>query len=162
MAKLKGIEGKGVGTLLAGNMYFYKYIAEDENDFYDMFPLVFILKVRGKLIEGINFHYLDIKRRIALFDLILPFVDSDVIEKDSRLRVKTFRKIILTSKKYRDAKVIIHRYKRSNIRSAILKIDPTKWKLVLKEELELFKIPKGGKLPSPKVWRKTLIESRTS
>ena len=29
MAKLKGIEGKGVGTLLAGNMYFYKYIAED-------------------------------------------------------------------------------------------------------------------------------------
>ena len=100
--------------------------------------------------------------QVSNLDLILPFVDSDVIETDTRLRVKTFRKMILTSKKYRDAKVIIHRYKRSNIRSAILKIDPTKWKLVLSEELELFKIPKGGKLPSPKVWRKTLIESRTS
>ena len=160
MAKLKGIEGTGVGTFLSGNMYFYKYIAEDTNDFYDMFPLVFVLRKRGKLIEGINFHYLDIKRRIALFDLLLPFMDSDVIEKDTRLRVKSFRKLILTSKKYRDARVIIHKYKRSNIRSVILKIDPNNWKSVLNEEIELFKIPNGGKLPSPKVWRKTLIESR--
>jgi len=162
MAKLNGIEGKGVGNMIAGNMYFYKYIAEDTNIYYDMFPLVFILRKRANLYDGINLHYLDIRRRKELLDLLIPFMDTKVAETKTRLRVKALRKILLVSKKYRHARVSFHRYQKRNIRSVIIKIEPTEWINIILEPVELFKIPKGGKMPSAKVWRKTLIESRKS
>ena len=160
MAKINGIEGKGVGNMIAGNMYFYKYIAEDDNEFYDMFPLVFILKRRASLYEGINLHYLDITRRKELLDLLLQFMDTNVIETKTRLRVKVLRKILLVSRKYKQAKVSFHRYQKRNIRSTIIKVDPNNWSSIILEPVELFKIPKKGKMPSAKVWRKTLIDSR--
>ena len=56
--QLNKVEGERANVILSGQMYYFKYIAEPTNIYYDRFPLVFIIRKRGRLLEGINFHYM--------------------------------------------------------------------------------------------------------
>ena len=75
-------------------------------------------------------------------------------------RVKTFRQLILTTRKFRFAKAVLHRYRLENIRSKIIKISPTSWNTAILEEAEKFVMGVGGKKPSLKVYRETLLKTR--
>ena len=136
--KLNIIEGERVNRILSGNMYYFKYLAEPTNPYYDRFPLIFVVKKRGQLFEGINFHYMHLKYRTQLLDDIRPFFDEKDLSVDTRLRVKAFRQIILTSRKYRFARAVYHRYRQENIRSKIIKISPLSWDTAILEEAEKF------------------------
>ena len=159
-ARLKTIEGTQVYNFLAGNMYYFRYLAEPTNVYFDRFPLIFVTKRRGRLIEGINFHYINLKHRTELFELMKPFFDSDEIEEDTRLRVKSFRKMILESRKFRHARVAFHRYSLDNVRSKIIKISPIIWDNIILEQAEKFVTGAGGRMNSEKVFRESLIKSR--
>ena len=158
--KLNAIEGERANVILSGNMYYFKYLAEPTNLYYDRFPLVFIIKKRGRLLEGINFHYMHLKYRTELLDTMKPFFDEDVLSEDTRLKIKTFRQIILTARKFRFAKAVLHRYRLENIRSKIIKISPTSWHTAILQEAEKFVMGVGGKKPSAKVYRETLLKTR--
>jgi len=159
-AKLNIIEGTQVSALYSGNMYFYKYKAEPTNILYDRFPLIFMIRKRGQLFEGINFHYIPVKWRMPLFEDMRRFFDSDELQEDTRLRVRAFRKIILTNMKYRFAKVAIHRYRRENIRSKVLRIPPTEWEKTILQPAEMFIADTGKRINKKKVFLESLIKSR--
>ena len=158
--KLNAIEGERANVILSGNMYYFKYLAEPTNLYYDRFPLVFIIRKRGRLLEGINFHYMHLKYRTELLDTMKPFFDEDVLSEDTRLKIKTFRQIILTARKFRFAKAVLHRYRLENIRSKIIKISPTSWHTAILQEAQKFVMGVGGKKPSAKVYRETLLKTR--
>jgi len=160
MASLKTIEGKPTSTLVSGNMYFYQYIAEPTVAFYDAFPLIFMIRRKGTNFEGINFHYLSTERRLELFKLMKDFFSTDTVESDTRLLVKGFRRILLVSKAYRDAKVALHRYKFANIQSKIIMVEPKNWEYAIKEPVQKFFTNTGRKKASGSVWRKTLKQSK--
>jgi len=158
--KLNTIEGERSNIILAGNMYYFKYEAEPSNLYFDRFPLVFVLRKRGRLFEGINFHYMYNKYRPDIIENMKNFLDEDELSKDTRLRVRAYRQLILTSRKYRFAKAAFHRYRMENIRSKIIKISPLSWGNVIMKDVEKFILSTGGKKTSKQVFRETLLKTK--
>ena len=113
MATLRKINGKTATKLISGKMYFYRYKAT-ETEYYNKFPLIFMLRKRGNLFEGIDFHYLDLKRRIELFENMKPYFSTEDVEEKTVLFVRKFRIIIQKSKIFRSAKVSFRKYKKEN------------------------------------------------
>ena len=161
-AKLNIIEGNQVGSLIAGNMYFFKYLAEPTNILFDRYPLIFVLRKRGLLLEGINFHYIPILPdwRTPLFEDMKRYFDSDEIADDTRLRVKLFRELILKQRKFRFAKIALHRYKRNHIRSKIIMIPPTEWEKAILQPAERFVTGHLKKLQTRVIHKESLIKGR--
>ena len=156
MAILRQIEGKTATKLISGKMYFYKYEAT-ATEYYNKFPLIFMLRKRGSLFEGIDFHYLDLKRRIELFKNMKPyFSTTDVITEETILFAKKFSKIIQRSKIFKSAKVSFRKYKKENIKSKIIEVNPNNWLLSLQQPAEMFITLEGKKIKSMSVWKKTL------
>ena len=158
--KLNIIEGIQVSSLISGNMYFYKYLAEPTNILFDRFPLIFMIRKKGMLFEGINFHYIPVKWRMPLFEDMKIFFDSDEIEDDTRLRVKAFRNLIMTNRKYRFAKIALHRYRKSHIRSKMIMIPPTEWQKAILQPAEKFVTGNLQKLSKRMIHKESLIRSR--
>jgi len=158
--EINKIQGERVNAIFSGNMYYFKYEAELRNKYFDRFPLVFVLRKRGKLFEGINFHYMYNKYRTDIIENMKNFLDEDQLTENTRLRVKTYRQLVLTAKKYRFAKAAFHRYRRENIRSKIIKILPSSWKDIILKEAEKFMLTAGGKMTTAKVHRETLLRVR--
>ena len=159
-AKLNIIEGNQVTSLVSGNMYFYKYQAEPTNILFDRFPLIFMIRKKGILFEGINFHYIPVKWRMPLFDNMKRFFDSDEIADDTRLRVRAFRNLIMTNHKYRFAKIALHRYRKNHIRSKMIMIPPTEWEKAILQPAERFVTGNLQKLSTRIIHRESLIKSR--
>ena len=156
MAILRQIEGKTATKLISGKMYFYKYKATD-TDYYNMFPLIFMLRKRGDSFEGIDFHYLFPLQRTLLFERMKPFFSTPEITEDTILQVVSFRKIIHTLKRFKAAKVIFKKYKLKNVRSKIIEINPNDWLSTIKRPLEKFiKTLEERKIISLLIWKKTL------
>ena len=161
MAKLKTIEGVSVNGLLSGHMYFYRYRAEPAVPIYDEFPLIFMIRKRGVVIEGINFHYMGIERRTNLLNEMKPFFSKkNLIESDTRLIVRRFRDLLLVSRKLRDAKIALHRYRIPNIISKVIRVEPSNWEYAIKQPVQKFITSSGSKKASGSVWRKTLRQSK--
>lgn len=63
-------------TVFPGHMYFYSYHAISNVPYYDRLPMVYVLKRASDHFYGINFHYLDYKRRaIAIKKLEQGLID---------------------------------------------------------------------------------------
>jgi hypothetical protein len=63
-------------TVFPGHMYFYKYHAISNVPYYDKLPMVYVLKRGSDHFYGINFHYLDYKKRaIAIKKLEQGIID---------------------------------------------------------------------------------------
>ena len=63
-------------TVFPGHMYFYSYHAISNIPYYDRLPMVYVLKRASDHFYGINFHYLDYKRRaIAIKKLEQGLID---------------------------------------------------------------------------------------
>lgn len=63
-------------TVFPGHMYFYSYHAISNIPYYDRLPMVYVLKRSSDHFYGINFHYLDYKRRaIAIKKLEQGLID---------------------------------------------------------------------------------------
>jgi hypothetical protein len=159
MSRLKQIEGIKVSTLYSGNMYFYRYLAQPTNILFDMYPLIFMIRKRGMLWEGINFHYIPVKYRMPLFEDMKMYFDDDELQEDTRLRVRAFRYLILSSRKYRFAKIALHRYVQSGIRSKVLKIPATEWENAIMEPAQRFVTGNLQVLNTKVVHRQSLIKS---
>jgi len=155
MATLRKINGKTTTRLISGKMYFYRYKAT-ETEYYNKFPLIFMLRKRGDLFEGIDFHYLDPERRIKLFENMKPYFSTKDITEKTILFVRKFRTIIQRSKIFKSAKVSFRKYKKENIKSTIIEINPNDWLLSLQQPAEMFITLEGKKIKSMSVWKKTL------
>ena len=113
MAKIRwsDIEGQQVSQFFLGEMYQFEYETFEADKYYDAFPVIFVLrrnqknKVTGeKYIDGINFHYYDLPRRIELFRSMARFFTNKIItdeeEDDNALdeAINKITSVITTSK----------------------------------------------------------------
>ena len=161
MATLRQIKGKEVTRLIPGKMYIYRYMASSDTKYYNKFPLIFMLRKRKGLYEGIDFHYLAPKERIKLFENMRPFFSTtDIITENTILFAKAFQKIIQISKKFRGAKVSFRKYKKDNIKSKIIEVHPADWLLSLEQPAEMFITNAGKKVNSMLVWKDSLVKQR--
>lgn len=160
MAEYNNITGQSVSVIRPGQMYHYRYKPEGNIDYYDIFPLVFVVKKTARLFEAINFHYLDLERRLKLFELMKPYFTENVIDASTKLDHVDFKRVTLGLRTYRDARVSYRRYILNNIKSKIIRVVPTNWLNSIKKENHKFVTKKGGKFLAKRVWKHTLIESR--
>ncbi len=171
LEKLFTTYGKKVNFLFPGQMYYFKYQAEPTELYYDRFPLIFLIRKKGRLLEGINFHYMKIINRLVLLERMKPFFeDEDIIDfnqdetgEDTRVRIKAFRQLVYTSKRFSFARATIHRYKMNNIRSKVLRILPEDWKETATEfriSSRQFVTNDGGFKPINTIFRETYLKTR--
>lgn len=161
MAKVRGIEGK-VSQIKFGNMYLYRYVPTDQSSgYFDLFPLVMVTGVKGNAFEGINFHYIQMKRRLKLFDSLEPFFSHQPLIEKSMLDTKLFKKKVMNLFEYRDAKVSYRRYLKKGIGGSVIRISPLKWKEIISTpKIEKFlRIDKGSQSATT-VWKESLQRSR--
>tara|TARA_Y100001936_G_C16084373_1_gene680460 strand:- start:701 stop:1189 length:489 start_codon:yes stop_codon:yes gene_type:complete len=160
MAKLKGIDGV-TGPILLGKLYLFRYLPSTPMKYFDLFPLVHIMRQKGNYFEGFNWHYMDMKRRSELYILLEKFFSDMPLQRDSRLIVKELKNLIFKSSRLRDARVSYRKYFKKSITSLVLTIEPPNWnKVIMKPKVEKFLIPGKGPMRDTKVWRETLIQSR--
>ena len=156
MANIKTIQGDVIRRILSAKFYFFKYITEKPNVYYNMYPLVFSLgKVNSNLFQGIDFHYLPPKQRTALLEDLRNITPS-LVKSPVRFAAE-FRKLMVKVRKYRPAKVAFKRYNiESIIAGKIIRIKPEDWDEAIQEPVERFINPKGQKVSSKKIWKEML------
>ena len=157
MANIKTIKGTIVRRILSAKFYFFKYLTEKPNEYYNMYPLVFSLgRVKGGF-WGIDFHYIAPKRRIVLMS-DLRQVSPSLVKSPIRF-ASEFRKRMSKVRKFRPAKIAFKRYNTDNIIAGkIIRIAPEDWDAAIQEPVERFINSKGNKLSSKKIWKETLIK----
>ena len=161
MANIKTIKGDVIRRILSAKFYFFKYITEKPNEFYNMYPLVFSLgKVNKNLFQGIDFHYIAPKQRIVLLEDLRNITPS-LVKSPVRFAAE-FRKLMVKVRKYKLAKVAFKRYNiDSIIAGKIIRIKPEDWDQAILEPVERFINYQGNKISSKKIWKETLIEGLT-
>jgi hypothetical protein len=130
--------GERVSHIIPGNMYmfFYDPKHKDTLPFYDMFPLVFPFDSTENGFIGLNMHYLPYQMRIVLFDQLLKFKNTKMIDEKTRLRyswgaVKSLARHDLAEK-------CVKRYLRSHLQSPLKMVNPTDWTTTLMLPVESF------------------------
>jgi hypothetical protein len=162
ITSLREVKGKPVGRVQLGRMYFFKYIPQSPDDYYDMYPLVFVVRRKNAFFDGINYHHLGLKRRMFLYDNMRSFFSDNPLEDDSGLLYKTFRRQLFNKKKLKAAEVSFRQYRVMRVRSKLIEIDPLDWERTLLISSELFKSAKRKKLVSNPIWKmnERLIKSK--
>ena len=87
MSKIRwsNVDGVQVSKLFFGNMYYFEYLADVSEIYFDSFPLIFVMGLpksndKGKkYVEGINFHHYHPRERISLFRTMSRFFTNNII-----------------------------------------------------------------------------------
>lgn len=138
-------------SLISGMMYSFRYMATTVSS-YDQYPLVLVLDKTKDGILGMNFHYLPLKIRFALFESMMPLIVPLPVTQLSLIRLTYAR---LMRRRLVGRFPTIKRYTFSQMKSQAVFISPLEWAVALSYPSERF----VGTTPSV-VWaesRKHLI-----
>jgi hypothetical protein len=129
------------GRILLGNLYFFAYDPKyaDVLPYYDIFPLVLVLKNLPRGFLGINFHYLPPVIRANLLDSLLPLAEMNDDEGIERLRVtsKTYD-MLASGRRYRPFLPCLKHYLYDHMATRPLKVFPNEWESALFLPVERF------------------------
>lgn len=112
--------------LLPGRFYLFKYdpIGKETLSYYDMFPLVMPFSMDGNGFTGINFHYLAPVQRLVLMDKLSSYKRGSG---DIGTRIYADWDILKNFAKFREVKPSVKRYRKSQVKSRFLFIEPEDW-----------------------------------
>lgn len=81
------VNGKNTKALIVGKMYAFAYnpIGKQHLPYWDMFPLIILLKNDGRTITGLNVHYMPPARRLMLFRKLLNSMTTSKLTKTTRI-----------------------------------------------------------------------------
>lgn len=110
-----------------GRMLFFQYEAKLKMKlpYWDRFPLVFVISVKGDSFLAINLHYLPPVERAKLLFNLMTLANSEKLDHQTKL-IMTY-KLLSTSAKFRYFKPCIKRYLFGHLRSQVMLVDPKKW-----------------------------------
>lgn len=76
-------------TIVPGFAYMYGYDPKLKEvlPFYDRYPLTFIFSMTGNSFTGLNFHYLPIKARIAMYDTMMEYASNNSYDELTRIKL---------------------------------------------------------------------------
>lgn len=125
------IEPRGI---VPGFFYTFRYEAKTV-DAWDRYPLVLALKKDHKGVFGMNFHYLPLKLRFALFEAMMPLIVP--------LPVQQMSLIYLTYEKLKRRRMVgkfptLKRYSFPQIKGQAVFISPLEWAVALAYPSERF------------------------
>ncbi len=140
-----------------GQLAFFHYDAKykDELPYWDFFPLSLAINYTPTGFLGLNFHYLAPRRRYALLEKLLTFVNNDRMDETTRLRA-TYE-ILRDTPKYADFRPCLHQYRWDHVRSHFAIVPPTSWHLALGLPAYNTFIQGGlGKNPGGDIWHRRI------
>ena len=114
-----------------GHMIMFEYDpkTKDTLPYYDIHPLVFIVKPLKDGFLGLNFHYLPYKWRAILLNRLRAIATDDSYDETTRIRM-TYQILNATSR-YGPFKPCLKRYLRSHIKSKLLWIPSYDWEIAI-------------------------------
>ena len=132
-------ESRLVSRPVPGHMYMYLYDpkGKDTLEFYDRFPLVFVVKYYKDGFLGLNLHYLQPIYRMRLFEMLLTFQSDTRYNEKTRLEI-TYRKLMAVSRSD-FAKPCLKRYLYSQLDTKFIQVPADEWELALFIPFERFK-----------------------
>jgi len=128
--------------VILGNLYFFAYDPKyaDVLPYYDIFPLVLVLKRMPDGFLGINFHYLPPTVRGMLMDALMPLaITDDDGEGIERVRItnKTYD-MLASSRRFRAFLPCLKHYLYDHMATRPLKVFPKEWESALFLPVERF------------------------
>ena len=117
-----------------GFLYTFRYQAAAKT--YDKFPLVLVLSRDKTGILGLNFHYLPLMWRFALFEALMPMIVPLPTTHLSRV-LMTYQRFSANAK-YRYWESTVKRYAFSRVQSRSVFIAPVEWAAALAYPSEFF------------------------
>lgn len=125
---------------MIGKMYMFRYAPKTrtELEYYDTFPLIFLLKVSRNRILGINIHYMPyiLRARLMIRLLSLPKSNNRF---DRTTRLKISYEILKKTARLKMAMPLIRQYDRQRIRSRLIEVPAQDWNLAAFLPMEAFK-----------------------
>lgn len=126
---LKRKDAANAPRMLPGRCYFFKYDAKNKETmpYYDMYPVIFPIKVTKTHFTGLNLHYLPPTFRAILMDNLYPYVTGE----DSLTKIRVTYNILQNATKLRFYKPCLKHYLNSHIRSKLVEVSAKEWELAL-------------------------------
>lgn len=134
---------------IPGNIVTFKYVPKTINSlpFYDVFPLVLIIKLVPQGFIGINFHYLHPMDRAMFMSKLQKYQKT---YSNGTLRINVAYNTLKRSPQLVYYKTCIRRYYRSNIKTMFYTLMPNEWDIALFLPTEKF-----TKIRKQKVWEQS-------
>lgn len=138
-------------SIVAGCFYSFRYEAKTVNE-YDRFPMIMALESDSTGFLGMNFHYLPLPMRFALFESMMPLIVPVPVIQRSRIYL-TYQQ--LKRRQFIGKAVTIKRYNFAQLRSGVVFISPVEWPVALAYPSESF-----INTNRVQVWRKSQTYNR--
>jgi hypothetical protein len=129
--------------LMPGQMIFFKYAPTNEaflesDKYYDVFPLIFVTEVHRGGFEGINLHFVDIKRRMFLFNALMDQLPLKRNTEEWRNRLQMNYRILKAGKKFKFFYACYRKYSWGGMRKRPVVIPYENWKTLAESETGFF------------------------
>jgi hypothetical protein len=132
-------EKRKVGRVEPGTMYMFRYDPKHKKTlpYYDVFPVVFPIKMEQDGFVGINFHYLPPTFRANLMDALYSITTDK--RYDENTKVLATYNILQKASKFRYFKPTVKRYLSKFVRSPFMQITAAEWDIAIFLPVENFK-----------------------
>lgn len=149
-------KGRPKGRFRIGGLYHYFYDPKTKDDlpYYDVFPLVILLRKDKDGFLGLNLHYLPPKLRAIFLDKLMKYAILNDDNEPERLRI-TYDILTATSR-FKEYRPCIKQYLNSQIRSKIITVKPQEWETAIFLPTAVFR-----KAPIAKVYRESTQQARS-
>jgi hypothetical protein len=137
--KLMGASDRAASMPTAGMMYCYSYDPKHKKklEYYDEFPLIFMVEPAKGGFIGINLHYVSPRNRVMIMDA-LTLITTDK-KYNSKTKLAMSYNILKSLSKYNMIKPCLKRYLYTQVKSNFVKIDANEWDIALFLPVQKFK-----------------------
>lgn len=149
-------------TVYPGSFYMFYYDPKWKHTlpYYDRFPIVLVLHVKGDRFLGLNFHYLPHPLRAKLLDALYELKTTKSMTENTK--IKATYSLLKSAAKYKYFRPTIKWYLKDHVRSRFVKVKPSEWEIALFLHVEQFerggrgnKGKWGGKIHKYEVWKQS-------
>ena len=118
---------------LQGKLFMFYYLPQNRNKmkYYDIYPVVFPIKILDDGFLGLNLHYLPVDLRANLMDSLYMLTNSPNMESDNTRLIKMTYEKLQSQRRFTAFYPCIKKYLHKRIRSKVAYIPPNEWELAL-------------------------------
>ena len=152
--KLMNATDRAASMPRTGFMYCYSYDPKHKKklEYYDEFPLIFVVEPAKGGFIGINLHYVSPRNRIMIMDALTRITTDKKYNSQTKLAMSY--NILKSLSKYNMIQPCLKRYLYSQVKSNFVKIDANEWDIAI-----FLPVQKFRKAPASQVWSESARRS---
>ena len=152
--KLTSATDRAASMPKTGFMYCYSYDPKHKKklEYYDEFPLIFVVEPAKGGFVGINLHYVSPRNRIMIMDALTRITTDKKYNSQTKLAMSY--NILKSLSKYNMIQPCLKRYLYSQVKSNFVKIDANEWDIAI-----FLPVQKFRKAPASQVWSESARRS---